>query len=203
MDQAIAAPDPVVPDPVVPDLAALSQKIDLLAAQVQFLTEQAQLAARGREGRAELMHDVIPIANDAFRMATEQLEEVQDYVDLGDLLRLFKRLLRNGRNIEKMLDQLESLTDLVQTVGPLTDSAFEKATDLLQTAEQEGYFAFAKGGARIVDNVIKDMTSARPVDTSLRSLLRQMRDSNVRRGLALSMRVLGVIGAHAAGKQPT
>jgi uncharacterized protein YjgD (DUF1641 family) len=203
MDQALTAPDPVVPDLVASDLAALNEKIDLLAAQVQFLTEQAQLAARRREERAELMHDVIPIANDAFRTATEQLEEVQDYVDLGDLLRLIKRLLRNGRNIEKMLDQLESLADLVQTVGPLSDSAFEKATDLLQTAEQRGYFAFAKGGARIVDNVIKDMTPAQPVDTLLRSLLSQMRDPDVRRGLALSMRLLGVIGAHAAGKQPT
>ena len=132
----------------------LNQKIDLLTAQVQFLTEQAQRAERERQERAELMHDLMPIANDAFRLATEQLEEVQEYVDLGDLLRLLKRLLRNGRNIEKMLDQLESLMDLAQTVGPLTDSAFEKATDLLQIAEQKGYFGFARGGMRIMDNVV-------------------------------------------------
>ena len=67
------------------------------------------------------MHDVMPIVNEAFRLTAEELEEVQEYVDLGDLLRLLKRLLRNGRNIEKMLDQLESMMDLVQTVGPLTD----------------------------------------------------------------------------------
>ncbi|MFH0914856.1 MAG: DUF1641 domain-containing protein, partial [bacterium] len=153
---------------------------------------------------------------------------------------LLKRLLRNARNIETMLDQLESLMDLAQTVGPLTDSAFEKATDVLQTAEQKGYFAFAKGGARVVDevitsfdqedieqlgdnvvlmlNVIKDMTQpqilgfvrtvisesetalAEPVDTSLRSLVGQMRDPDVRRGLTLTMRLLRVIGAQAGKK---
>ena len=132
---------------------------------MQFLTEQARLASRRQEERAELVHDVMPIVNDAFRIATEQLEEVQDYVDLSDLLRLLKRLLRNARNIDTMLDQLESLMDLAQTVGPLTDSAFEKATDLLQAAEQKGYFAFAKDGARVVDNVVGEMALAQPVDS--------------------------------------
>ena len=218
-------------------LVELNQKLDLLTNQVQYLTEQAQLAARRREERAELMRDVMPIVNDAFRMTTEQLEEVQEYVDLGDLLRLLKRLLRNGRNIEEMLDQLESLMDLAQTVGPLTDEAFGKATDLLQTAEHKGYFAFARGGMQIMDNVVtsfgeedvkrlgenvvlilnvvKDMTQpeimglvrsivadseaevAKPINTSLPAILGQMRDPNVRRGLALTMRVLRVIGAQA------
>jgi uncharacterized protein YjgD (DUF1641 family) len=222
------------------DIVSLNQKLDLLATQVEYLAEEARLAARRQEERAELVHDVVPIVNDAFRMTTEQLEEVQDYVDLTDLLRLLKRLLRNTRNLDGMLDQLESLTDLAQTVGPLTDSAFEKATDLLQTAEQRGYFTFARGGARVVDNVVtsfdeedvkhlgdnvvlilnvvKDLTQpevlglvrgiisdseievAQPVNISLRSLLGQMRDPNVRRGLALTMRVLGVIGAQVAGK---
>jgi uncharacterized protein YjgD (DUF1641 family) len=224
-------------DQALPMVVELNQKIDLLTTQVQFLAEQAQRAERERQDRAELMHDVMPIVNDAFRLTVEQLEEVQEYVDLGDLLRLLKRLLRNGRNIDKMLDQLESVMDLAQTVGPLTDSAFEKATDLLQTAEHKGYFGFARGGMQIMDNVVtsfseedvkhlgdnvvlilnvvKDMTqpeimnlvsnvvsgveveAAKPVNTSLPALLGQMRDPNVRRGLAMTMRVLRVIGAQA------
>lgn len=185
------------------DVAALSLKLDLLATQVQYLTDQAQLAARRQENRAELMHDVLPIANDAVEIITEQLEEVQGYVDLSDLLRLAKRLLRNGRNLDKMLDQLESLMDLTQTVGPLTDNAFEKATDLLQKAEQKGYFAFARGGADLVDHVVTSIGEGdlnQPVDASLRSLLSQMRDPDVRRGLALTMRVLRIIGEQAPAK---
>ena len=138
----------------------LNQKLDLLTTQVQFLTEQAQRAERERQERAELMHDVMPIVNEAFRLTTEQLEEVQEYVDLGDLLRIVKRLLRNGRHIETLLDQLESVMDLVQTVGPITDEAFEKVTDLLQAAEHKGYFALAKGGLKIADNVAASFTAA-------------------------------------------
>lgn len=219
-------------------LVALNEKLDALTQQVAYLTEQAQRAERERQERAELMHDLTPIVNDGFRLAVEQLEEVQEYVDLGDLLRVLKRLLRNGRNIETMLDQLESLMDLAQTVGPLSNQAFETATDLLQQAEHKGYFAFAKGGLKIADNIVtsfteedvlrlgdnvvlilntvKDMTQpeilglvrgivsdveaevAKPVaNVSLLALLNQMRDPQVRRGLALTLRILSVIGARA------
>jgi uncharacterized protein YjgD (DUF1641 family) len=220
-------------------IADLTQKIDALTAQVQYLTEQAQIAERDRQNRAELVRDLVPIANDAFRLTTEQLEEVQEYVNLGDLLRLLKRLLRNGRNIEKMLDQLESVMDLIDTMGPMSDEAFAKIVEVLATMERKGYFAFVKGGIQIADNivtsfseddvkklgenivlilnVVKNMTQPeimtfvnntlliasreveKPVDTSLLALMNQMRDPAVRRGLALTMRVLSVVGAQANG----
>jgi uncharacterized protein YjgD (DUF1641 family) len=240
MDQAIAVGGggPTVADAT---LADLNRKLDLLTAQVQFLTEQALAAERARQERSELMHDVMPIVNQAFDMTVDQLEEVQEYVDLGDLLRLFKRLLRNGPNIEKLLDQMESLMDLAGTIGPITDQAFEKAVDLMQEAEHKGYFGFARGGMHVMDNVVtsfseddvrklgdnvvlilntvKDLTQpeimtlvrtiaadaevevARPVNTSIPALLGQMRDPDVRRGLAISMRLLRVIGVQANGKQ--
>ncbi len=90
----------------------LNHKIDALTTQVAFLTEQAKIAERQRADRAELVRDLTPIANEAFRLSVEQLEEIQEYVELSDLLRLVKRVVRNGRNFEKMLNQLESLMDL-------------------------------------------------------------------------------------------
>lgn len=221
-------------------IAYLTQKIDALTTQVQYLTEQAQLAERGRQDRDELMRDLVPVANDAFRLTVEQLEEVQEYTNLNDLLRLFKRILRNSRNIEQLLDLMESGMDLLDTVGPMGDEAFGKAVDVLATMERKGYFAFAKGGMQIADNivtsfteddvkklgdnvvlilnVVKNMTQPeimtfvnntlmiasreveKPVDASLFALLNQMRDPAVRRGLALTMRVLSVVGAQAADK---
>jgi uncharacterized protein YjgD (DUF1641 family) len=218
----------------------LNQKIDALATQVAYLAEQAQIAERQRQERLELVRDLTPIANDVYRLTIEQLEEVQEYIDLGDLLRFSKRLLRNGRNLDKMLDQLESLMDLLDTLGPLADEAFGKAVDTLSGMERNGYFTFARGGVKIVDNVVtsfseqdvqrlgdnivlilntvKDMTKPeimnfvrntlmvaeqeieKPVDISFTGLLSQMRDPAVRRGLALTMRVLHVIGAQAGDR---
>ena len=219
-------------------LMDLNSKIDALTTQVAYLTEQTRLAERQRQARAELMQDLMPIANDAYGLITAQLEDVQPYVAPEDLLRLVKQLLRNGPMLEKLLGQLESLADLVESVGPLSNDAFAQAVTTLQGMEQRGYFTFAKGGAQIADtivtsfgeedvkrlgdnvvlilNTVKDMTQPeimgfvrnfvanveleveKPVNTSLPALLGQMRDPNVRRGLALTMRVLRVIGAQAA-----
>jgi Protein of unknown function (DUF1641) len=206
----------------VSDLLALNAKLDDLAVQVAFLTEQARETARRQQERSELVHDLLPIANDAVGLVTEQLEEIQEYVDLEDLLRLVKRLMRNGRNLDRMFDRLESLMDLAQTLGPLSDSIFEKATDSLQAAEQRGYFALAKGGARAVDRVASSLTPddldclannavvviaafqglCQPVESaSVRSLLRQMRDPDVRKGIAVVMRMLRAVGARAGSEQ--
>jgi uncharacterized protein YjgD (DUF1641 family) len=141
-------------------LQELNQKIDLLTAQVSYLSEQAMINERQRNERAELVRDVTPLANQAFSLAVEQLEEVQEYIDLGDLMRLLKRLLRNGRNLEKMLDQLESLTDLLETVGPLADDAFGKVVDLLAGLEAKGYFTFARGSVNLMDQLVASFSDA-------------------------------------------
>jgi uncharacterized protein YjgD (DUF1641 family) len=216
----------------------LTQKIDALTAQVAYLNEQAQAAERQRQERAELMHDLTPIANQAFAMSVTQLEEVQEYVDLGDLLRLLKRLVRNGHNFETLLEQMESMMDLAETMTPMGDQAVAKGVEILNQLEQKGYFVFARGGMQIADNIvtsfdeddvkalgdnivlilqtIKSMTQPEimsfvrntvnivdaekntEVDISYRSLMRSIQDPNVRRGLALTMRVLGTIGAQTA-----
>jgi len=222
-----------------PEIVELNRKIDALTAQLSYLTEQAQIAERQRQDRAELVRDLTPIANQAFQMTIEQLEEVQEYIDLNDVLRLVKRLMRNGRNFEKLLDQMESIADLIDTLGPLSDEAFSKTIATLADLEHKGYFTFARGSRRILDNIVtsfsaddvdrlgdnvvlilntvKEMTQPeimtfvrntlliaeqeieKPVDTSMLGLVRQMQDPAVRRGLALTMRVLHVVGSQAEG----
>lgn len=179
-----------------PTIASLNAKIDALTAQVEYLTEQARRAERSRNEREELMRDLVPVANEAFRLTVQQLEEIQEYIDLRDLWRLFKRLLRNGRNLEKMLDQLESMLDLVDTVAPISDEIFCKVVNTLEGLERKGYFALAQSGVQIADKVVTTLTEpTQPLDASLLALVRQMNDPSVRRGLALMLRVLSVVGA--------
>ncbi len=183
-----------------PTIASLAEKIDALTAQVGYLTEQARRAERSRLEREELMRDLTPVANEAFRLTVQQLEEIQEYIDLRDLLRLFKRLLRNGRNLEKMLDQLESLLDLLETVSPITDEIFCKMVNTLEELERKGYFAMAHSGLQMTDKIVTTLTKpTEPLDTSLWALLRQLNDPSVRRGFALMLRVLSVVGAHVDG----
>jgi len=219
------------------ELVELQQKVDRLSEQMAYLVDQSRAVERQRADRAELMRDLTPIIDQAYHLTVEQLEEVQEYVDLADLMRLAKRLLRNGRNFDRLLSQLESVVDFAETAGPLADEAFGRVVQLLADMEHKGYFAAARGGVRILDNIVtsfnaediqrlgdnvvlilntvKEMTQPeithfvhdtllvaeaeiqKPVDTSLAGLVRQLRDPAVRRGLALTMRVLHVVGAQA------
>ena len=202
-------------------LQELNQKIDLLTTQVAYLSEQAQLVERQRLERAELVRDITPLANQAFELAVAQLEEVQEYIDLDDLLRLFKRVLRNGRNLEKMLDQLESLADLLETLSPLADDAFGKAVDVMAGLEEKGYFGFARGGMKLMDQIVSSISEeelnqigvfssdalaeakrelGKPLDASYTGVLKQLRDPSVRRGLVLTLRIMQVIGNQAVSE---
>jgi uncharacterized protein YjgD (DUF1641 family) len=224
------------------DLATteLTQKIDQLAAQVAYLTEQAQIAERARESQKELLDTMAPIAKDAMRLASEQIEEVQEYLDPEDLIRLLKKVVRHGPQFELLLDQIDGVTDLLDVVKPIMHEGMDKATQVMGDLDAKGYFGFARSGLRMMDNVVtsfteedadrlgdnialilntvKDMTQPeimnfvrntlhvaereveKPVNIGFFDLYGQMRDPAVRRGLALTLRVLKVIGEQAANK---
>ena len=218
-----------------PSTLELTQKLDLLATQVAYLTEQAQISARAREERQELFDTLMPIASDGMRLVEDELEDVQAYLNPQDLIRLMKKAVRNLAIFDSMLDQLSSVNDLIGISSQISKEGFDKASEIFGELEHKGYFQFAQSGARMVDNIVtsftpedadklgdnivlilntvKDMTQPeimnfvrstllvaesevqKPVDISYGALLAQMRDPAVRRGLALTMRVLRVVGA--------
>jgi uncharacterized protein YjgD (DUF1641 family) len=139
-------------------IAELNRKIDCLTEQVQYLAEQAWQAERARQERTELLHDAMPIASDVMRIASEQLQEVEEYVDLQDLLRLLKKIARAAPYMETLLDQLDGLKDLLEILMPVSKEVFGKAESVMDTADRKGYFRFAKGGAKIMDNIVTSFT---------------------------------------------
>lgn len=221
-------------------LLEINQKLDALTAQVAYLSEQARQSAQGRDSVNDLVEIAVPITRDAITLASTQLEEVQGYVELSDLLRLLKKLIRHTPQIEMLLDQLDSVTDLLEIARPILNEGMDKATSITTELERKGYFEFVEGGMRLADNVVtsftredidrlgdnvvlilntfKDMTQPeimtfvrntlqvaereveKPVDIGYTALMGQFRDPAVRRGLALTMRVLKVVGDQAAPK---
>jgi uncharacterized protein YjgD (DUF1641 family) len=215
----------------------LNHKIDLLTEQVAYLAEQARAAEQARQSVAELVEIGVPIARDVMRIASDEMEDVQEYLELADLVRLLKKLIRLAPLMEPLLDQASGAADLLQIGGTVLREGMDKATSLMDDMDRKGYFSLAEGGVRMVDNIatsftrqdvdkladnvvlilntVKDMTQPeimnfvrgtllvaekeveKPVDISYPALLRQMQDPAVRRGLALTMRVLKVVGQQA------
>jgi uncharacterized protein YjgD (DUF1641 family) len=198
-------------------MADLNRKLDTLTEQVAYLAEQARLAELARQSNEELLQDMTPIAKDVMRLATEQFEEVQNSVKIEDLLRMVKKLLRHGPQLEMLLDQLASLTDLLDTFGPIIKEGVVKTIDLTGEMESKGYFRLARGGAHLMDRLaasiseedlsqlgdtlaltVKAVKEMPAENVSILGLARQMQDPAVRRGLALTLRMLQVIGTQSA-----
>jgi uncharacterized protein YjgD (DUF1641 family) len=139
-------------------LVELNQKVDVLTTQIAFLTEEAQLQRRNRQDWDELKNDLTPVANEVYQLTVRQLDEIESYVQLEDILRVTKRLVRNTRNLEEALDQLESFSDLAREMGPLSDEIMLTVMTRLSEMEEKGYFSFIQGGMAIMDEVVSNFT---------------------------------------------
>jgi uncharacterized protein YjgD (DUF1641 family)/CRISPR/Cas system CSM-associated protein Csm2 small subunit len=220
-------------------LEELNRKIDVLTAQVGYLAEETRLNQRRRQEWDELKSDLTPVASEIYQLSVRQLDEIENYVQLEDIVRVTKRLMRNTRNIEQMLDQLESLADLSREFGPISDGVFLTIMTRLDEMERKGYFTFLQGGMEIMDQVVtnfseedirqlgenivliletvKEMTQPEimnlmstsanvmreddlPEDVSLFTILRQLNDPAVRRGLAKTLNVLKTVSESQVSK---
>ncbi len=220
-------------------LVELNQKIDSLTTQLSVLTEFVEDQRRRQRELDDLKADLTPIAMEAYQVAVEQFSELEPYVQLEDLLYLVKRVARTTRNIEMVLDQVESLSDLVKDASPIVNDAVLMAVEQMDAMERRGYFRLAKEGQVVLDNIVdafgpedvrqlgnnvvtilttvKQMTQPeimgmmqnlagsmrmaetqpQEVSTSMWSLLKQFRDPQTRRGLAITLGMLRAVGSEA------
>jgi len=139
-------------------LIELNEKVDALSAQVAFLAEEARVQQQRRQEWDELKNDLTPVASEAYRLSVQQLDEIEAYVQLEDIIRVTKRLMRNTRNLEQMLDQLESIADLSRELSPLSQDMFLMIMTRLDEMERKGYFSFVQGGMEIMDQIVTNFT---------------------------------------------
>ena len=159
------------PDALIEEFARLGEKLDRLTTAVALLD-------RRRDDLEEMMADVLPAANGAMRVATNQLwameragtlnlaretvgalQSASRSIDPGDLRAL-------GDNAGRAVRTLRTLT------GPDVTSASSRAVEALQharTGKPPGFF----------------------------SLLRRLRQPHVRRGLGAALEILEALGEGA------
>lgn len=142
-------------------LTEISRKLDLLAQsmmvmgqQVNLLMEQADMNRRRQQEWDDFLTDLTPVVKEVYEVAEEQLEEMQQFVRLEDLAFLAKRLARNTRNINEMLDLLESGFDFVKDAAPLTRDMMDEATAKLEEFDRKGYFGFMRQGSYVMEQIV-------------------------------------------------
>lgn len=185
------------------ELAQINQKLDFLMAQFEAQRE-------GQQAMKELVDDAIPIANHIIKLSIDELAEVGNDFELGDLLFLVKRVLRDTHMLVDLLDQLEAVAELAEEGQQMGKRIFHQVTMELDRLEREGYFGFARAGIKVADRLVHDhkpeelealgtrvadaLKAEPPENVSLFSLLQAMNDPKVRRGLYRSLNLLKAIG---------
>ncbi len=163
------------------ELALLHQKID-------YLTEQLEAQRRRQEALEELQRDLIPIVNHAIKLTIDELAEIGLEFELGDLLYLLKRLLRSIPLLLRMLDQLEAISALGDEAQLLGKQVFSNLVETLDRLEREGYFAFARGGWYIAEQVVSEFSEedVRALGDNIVIILRTIRNMTQPEVMALA-----------------
>jgi hypothetical protein len=188
------------------DLALLHQKLD-------YLTEQLESQRQRQDEINELVQDSVPIVNHMIKLSIDELAEIGTDFELGDLLFLLKRVLRDTRLLVGLLDQVESAVELAEEGQVIGKRILHQVTMELDRLEREGYFGFARAGWSVAEKAVREfdaqgmeaagnrmieaLKEEPPEKVSFFALLRAMGDQKVRRGLYRSMNLLKVIGDQA------
>jgi len=138
--------------------AGLDERLDRLSRQVDLIADELRREREQREMWADLVHELAPVTSQAMASVTRELDDLSDDVTIEDLTRFGRTLARALPTMEALLAQLEAVSALGSELVPLSSPAMAKATDLLQELDEKGYFAFARGGAGIVDKVVTSFT---------------------------------------------
>jgi uncharacterized protein YjgD (DUF1641 family) len=136
----------------------LEAQLDRLTTQVDWMAEQMRQQQLERQKWAELVEISTPITRDVMDRATAEMEVIGQEVTSEDLARFVRTTLVSLPKLEAMLRQLDSLTELAETVSGLSAPMLARLTEILQAAEEKGYFAYAKQTAVIADNVVTEFT---------------------------------------------
>jgi uncharacterized protein YjgD (DUF1641 family) len=138
--------------------AAILARLDAMSAQMTVMAEQVARADAARAQWHELVETLIPVSRGAMDVATRELAALEPDVTIDDATRFARTAARSMPQMEGMLAQLGSISELGHEVSSISGAGLAKLTDVLQAAEDKGYFMFAREGAAIADRVVTTYT---------------------------------------------
>jgi uncharacterized protein YjgD (DUF1641 family) len=139
---------------IMMDENKLQNQIDEINRKLDIIVGEIELQKSNRRGNEDLKDDLMRVGRDLYETAVNELEEVHDYLETGDILYLFKKLLRNVNNITKSLEQIDNLKDFIQDFGPVSRQLSKDVMAKLDEFDRKGYFDFISELKRALDNIL-------------------------------------------------
>ncbi len=133
---------------------SLQEQIEAINRKLDLVLEEVALQQRYRREMEDLKDDLTRLARGVYKDAVQELEDVHDHLNTGDVLALLKKLLRNVNTISRTIEQMESVRDFLQDAAPLARESFLELMQKLDAMDRKGYFLFLKESARVLDTII-------------------------------------------------
>ncbi len=134
--------------------AAILARLDAMSAQMTVMAEQVAEAAAAREQWNELIETLVPVSRGALDVATRELSELESDVTIDDITRFARTTARAVPQMETLVGQIGSFSELGADITSISGAGVAKLTEIMQVAEDKGYFMFAREGAAIADKVV-------------------------------------------------
>ena len=125
----------------------INQKLDIL---IGYMHEQKLKTTMVDD----LVADLSIVGKDMYDTAVAGLENYSVELDPDQLKLLTVKLLKNIPTFIRLVDTMESITDLAKDAGPMVNEMIIDFTKKLHELESRGYFSFFKETGKVVDNVI-------------------------------------------------
>lgn len=141
-------------DNIQEQINGINRKLDLL---LDYMHEQ-KLKTSAVD---DLVSDLSIIGKDMYDTAVTELETRQVQMDTEEIKLLMIKLVKNIPTFLRMIDMLESITDLLKDATPMVNEMIIDFTKKLGEFEQKGYFEFARETGNVIDKIV---TSYSPED---------------------------------------
>ncbi len=180
---------PTVRDPEAAHDAIL-QRLDALSAQVAAVNDELAATRAARERWSELADTLVPVSRGAMEVATRELEDLEGDVTVDDITRFARTTARAIPDLETMVAALGSLSELGHEVTSISGAGVARLTEILQQAEERGYFMFARQGAAIADTVVTSFSEedVRALGDNVVTILNAVKDMTQPEVMALVSR---------------
>lgn len=136
----------------------LQHQLEEINKKLNIIMDEIELQRKHRQEMQDLKDDLMRVAKDVYLTSIDELEQVHDYLKTGDIIHLFKKLLRNVNNLTKLFEQLENLRDFAKDFGLISKGISIDLMNKLDELDRKGYFEFLKETQKIFDNIVTSFT---------------------------------------------
>jgi len=177
--------------------SGMDNDLALLHAKIDRLTEIAEGQHKRQEQLEDLVHDVLPIANQAVKLTIDELAELKSECKAEDLMFLLKRVMRDTCLLNDLLGRAEAAAELMDDVMPLSKQMVFQAIAVAEQLEAKGYFRLASGGYAVMDKLVANYTEddLRALAESMPALVSLMRQATKPELLKLANDAVAAISA--------